>query len=157
MTAGIPEPIKVWSQFVHPIMMWILFGLTVYTSYLGIQWRRTRTADKDVKKELLLKDFKARHYQMGSLILALMVMGNMGGMAITYLNNKKLFFGPHLLIGLSMTVMISVSAFLSPFMQKGSELARYTHITLNIFIISLFAWQAISGMDILMKIIDKIS
>lgn len=157
MTVDIPEPIKIWSQFSHPILMWLLFGLAIYTSYLGIQWRRTRTADKDLKKELLLKDFKTRHYQLGSLLLALMVIGNMGGMAITYINNEKLFFGPHLLVGLSITAIIAVSASLSPFMQKGNELARYAHITLNIFIVSLFGWQAISGMNIFMKILDRMS
>ncbi|BBA79994.1 hypothetical protein RGRSB_1577 [cyanobacterium endosymbiont of Rhopalodia gibberula] len=157
MTVDIPEHIKVWSQFGHPILMWLLFGLTVYASYLGIQWRRTRTADKDLKKELLLKDFKTRHYQLGSLLLALMVIGNMGGMAITYINNGKLFVGPHLLVGLSITTMIAVSASLSPLMQKGNELARYTHITFNILIVSLFGWQAISGMNILIKILDRMS
>ncbi|YAI82391.1 MAG: DUF4079 domain-containing protein [cyanobacterium endosymbiont of Rhopalodia sterrenbergii] len=157
MTVDIPEPIKTWSQFVHPILMGVLFGLTIYASYLGIQWRRTRTANKDLKKELLLKDFKTRHYQLGSLLLALMVMGNMGGMAITYINNGKLFLGPHLLVGLSMTAMIAVSASLSPFMQKGNELARYAHITFNIFIVSMFGWQAISGIIIVTKILDKMS
>ncbi len=157
MTVDIPEPIKVWSQFGHPIMMWVLFGLTIYALYLGIQWRRTRTADKDLKKELLPKDFKTRHYQLGSLLLALMVMGNIGGMAITYINNGKLFVGPHLLVGLSMTALIAVSASLSPLMQKGNELARYTHITLNIFIVGLFGWQAVSGMDIVTKILDRMS
>lgn len=157
MTVDIPEPIKVWSQFGHPILMWVLFGLTIYTLYLGIQLRRTRTADKNLKKELLPKDFKTRHYQLGSLLLALMVVGNIGGMAITYINNGKLFVGPHLLVGLSMTAMIAVSASLSPLMQKGNESARYTHITLNIFIVSLFGWQAISGMDIVTKILDRMS
>jgi hypothetical protein len=157
MTVDIPEPIKIWSQFGHPILMWLLFGLTIYASYLGIQWRRTRTADKDLKKELLLKYFNTRHYQLGSLLLSLIVMGNMGGMAITYINNEKLFFGPHLLVGLSLTTIIAISASLSPLMQKGNELARYAHITFNILIVSLFGWQAISGMNILMKIIDRMS
>lgn len=157
MTVDIPEPIKIWSQFGHPILMWVLFGLTIYASYLGIQWRRTRTADKDLKKELLLKYFNTRHYQLGSLLLSLIIIGNMGGMAITYINNGKLFFGPHLLVGLSITTIIAVSASLSPLMQKGNELARYAHITCNILIVSLFGWQAISGMDILMKIIDRMS
>ncbi|HAC62241.1 MAG TPA: DUF4079 domain-containing protein [Cyanothece sp. UBA12306] len=157
MTLDIPEPIKVWSQFGHPILMWVLLGLTIYTLYLGIQWRRTRTADKDLKKELLQKDFKNRHYQLGSLLLALMVIGNLGGMAITYLNNEKLFFGPHLLVGLSMTGMIAISASLSPLMQKGNELARYTHITLNLIIVGLFSWQAFSGMEIVQKILDKMT
>ncbi|XLQ11896.1 MAG: DUF4079 domain-containing protein [cyanobacterium endosymbiont of Epithemia adnata isolate EadnSB Bon19] len=157
MTVDIPEPIKIWSQFGHPILMWLLFGLTIYASYLGIQWRRTRTADKDLKKELLLKYFNTRHYQLGSLLLSLIVMGNMGGMAITYINNEKLFFGPHLLVGLSLTTIIAISASLSPLMQKGNELARYAHITLNILIVSLFGWQAISGVNILMKILDRMS
>ena len=157
MIVDIPEPIKVWSQFGHPILMWVLLGLTIYALYLGIQLRRARTADKNLKKELLPKDFKTRHYQLGSLLLALMVVGNIGGMAITYINNGKLFVGPHLLVGLSMTAMIAVSASLSPLMQKGNELARYTHITLNIFIVSLFGWQAISGMDIVTKILDRMS
>ncbi|MEA5508552.1 DUF4079 domain-containing protein [Crocosphaera sp. UHCC 0190] len=157
MAIEIPEPIKVWSQFGHPLLMWVLFGLTVYALYLGIQWRRTRTADKELKKELLPKDFRNRHYQLGSLLLGLMVLGNIGGMAITYINNGKLFFGPHLLVGLSMTGLIAVSASLSPLMQKGNEFARYTHITLNTAIVGLFGWQAVSGMEIVQKILDKIS
>ncbi|MEM8780985.1 MAG: DUF4079 domain-containing protein [Cyanobacteria bacterium P01_G01_bin.49] len=157
MAIEIPEPIKVWSQFGHPLLMWILLGLTLYALYLGIQWRRTRTADKDVRKELLQKDFRNRHYQLGSLLLGLMVLGNIGGMAITYINNGKLFVGPHLLVGLTMTGMIATSASLSPLMQKGNEIARYTHITLNVVLVGLFGWQAFSGMEIVLKILDKIA
>lgn len=157
MTIDIPEPIKVWSQFGHPLLMWVLLGLTLYALYLGIQWRRTRTAEKDLKKELLPKNFRDRHYKLGSLLLAFMVLGNIGGMAITYINNGKLFVGPHLLVGLTMTGMIAISASLSPLMQKGNELARYTHITLNMGIVGLFSWQAVSGMEIVQKILDKLS
>jgi hypothetical protein len=157
MTVEIPETIKVWSQFGHPILMWLLLGLTVYAMYLGIQWRRTRTADKDLKKELVQKDFRTRHYQLGSLLLALMVVGNIGGIAVTYINNGKLFLAPHLVVGLTMTAMIAVSAALSPLMQKGNEIARYTHIALNTIIVGLFGWQAITGMDIVQKIINKMS
>jgi hypothetical protein len=137
--------------------MWILLALTVYAMYLGIQWRRTRTADKDLKKELLPKDFRTRHYQLGSLLLALMVLGNIGGITVTYINNGKLFVGPHLLVGLGMTAMIAVSAALSPLMQKGNEFARYVHIGLNTIIVGLFGWQAVSGMEIVQKILDKMS
>ena len=47
-----------------------------------------------------------------------MVLGNIGGMAVTYLNNSKLFFGPHLLAGLGMTGIIATSTALVPYMQK---------------------------------------
>lgn len=155
MAFEIPEAVKTWSQFGHPILMWVLLGLTVYALYLGIQIRRTREADKETRKELIKKNFSQRHHKMGSILLSLMVLGSLGGMAITYINNGKLFFGPHLLAGLGMTGIIAVSASLVPYMQKGNAFARYTHISLNITLLGLFGWQAISGMQIVQKILDK--
>jgi uncharacterized membrane protein len=76
-------------------------------------------------------------------------------MAVTYINNGKLFVSPHLLAGLGMVGLISISAALVPLMQKGNELARITHITLNAFILGLFGWQAFTGMDIVQRILSK--
>ena len=157
MNFTIPESVKTWSQFGHPILMWVLLALTVYALYLGVQLRRIRTVDKEIRKELIKKQFNVRHYQIGSLILALMVLGTLGGMAVTYINNGKLFVGPHLLAGLGMTGLIAVSASLSPFMQKGNDIARYTHISLNIIILGLFSWQAVTGVEIVQKIIARLS
>ena len=155
MNLEIPEGVKVWSQFGHPILMWILLGTSVYALYLGLQTRRTRNADKEKRKELVKKHFRDKHYQIGSLLLALMVLGTIGGMAVTYINNGKLFVGPHLLIGLAMTGLIATAAALVPLMKKGNEVARYTHIALNVVLLGLFGWQAVSGMDILQRIISK--
>jgi hypothetical protein len=155
--AEIPEPIKVWSQFGHPILMWGLLGLTVYALYSGLQIRRTRNADKEIRKELIKKNFSLKHHQVGSILLSLMVLGTIGGMAITYINNGKLFVGSHLIAGLAMTGIIATSASLVPYMQKGNELARYTHITLNVILVGLFSWQAVSGMQIVQRIIEKMS
>lgn len=155
MAFEIPDGIKTWSQFVHPIFMWVLLGLTVYALYLGMQIRKTRAADKDTRKDLIKKNFNQRHHQMGSILLSLMILGSLGGMAVTYINNGKLFVGPHLLAGLGMTGIIAVSASLVPYMQKGNDLARTTHISLNIVLLGLFGWQAISGMQIVQKILDK--
>lgn len=156
MDLAIPASVKTWSQFGHPILMWVLLGVTVYSLYLGFQIRRTRTVeDKEVRKELIKKDFRNRHYQIGSILLAFMVVGTIGGMAITYINNGKLFVGPHLLVGLVMTGLIATSAALVPFMQKGNETARLTHIVLNITLLGLFGWQAVTGMDIVQRIISK--
>jgi hypothetical protein len=155
MAFEIPESVKVYSQFTHPLLMWVLLALSIYALYLGIQWRRTRTAEGNKKKELLKGKFNVKHYQVGSLVLVLMVIGSIGGMAITYLNNGKLFVGPHLIAGLTMTGLIATSAGLSPFMQKGQDWARYSHIFLNIVITGLFGWQAVSGIDILQRIISR--
>lgn len=155
MDLPISPEIKFWLNFFHPVLMWVLLGLSIYALYLGVQWRRARTAQGDLKKELVKGRFNVRHYQIGSLLLALMVIGSIGGMAITYINNNKLFFGPHLVAGLSMTGMIAVSASLSPFMQKGQDWARYTHIVLNAALLALFSWQAVSGVQIIQNILSK--
>jgi len=136
--------------------MWALLGLSIYATLLGFQSRKIRSADAETRKELIKKDVKTKHYLVGSALLALMVMGTVGGMAVTYWNNGKLFVGPHLLVGLGMTSLIAVSAALSPLMQKGNDLARITHITLNITLIGLFGWQAVTGVEIVQRIISKL-
>jgi hypothetical protein len=152
----IPESVKVWSQFAHPILMWVLLGMTLYALYLGVQIRRTRAAEGEAKKELIKGRFNIRHHQIGSLLLALMVLGTIGGMAVTYINNGKLFVQPHLLAGLGMAGLIATSASLTPYMQKGNDWARYTHIALNIVLVGLFGWQAVTGVQIVQRILDSI-
>ncbi|GAB4366536.1 MAG: DUF4079 domain-containing protein [Elainellaceae cyanobacterium] len=156
MNFEIPEPVKVWSQFAHPILMWVLLGATLYAFYLGIQIRRTRSAEGETKKELIKGRFNVKHHQLGAVLLATMVLGTLGGMAVTYVNNGKLFMGPHLLAGLGMTGLIATSASLTPFMQKGHDWARYSHIFLNVALVVLFAWQAVTGMQIVQRIVERI-
>ncbi len=155
MNFEIPQAVKTWSQFGHPLLMWVLFGLSIYALYLGIKSKRTRTADKEARKELIGKQFNTRHHQIGSLLLALMVLGTIGGMAVTYINNGKLFVGSHLLVGLGMAGIIATAASLVPYMQKGNEIARKAHVGLNMMMVCLFAWQAVSGVQILQRIIGK--
>jgi hypothetical protein len=155
MDLPIPASIKPWLNFFHPLLMWVLLGLSVYAMYLGVQIRRTREAQGDTKKELIKGKFNLKHHQIGSLLLALMVLGTIGGMGVTYINNGKLFVGPHLLAGLGMTAMIAVSASLTPYMQKGADWARVSHIALNTLILGLFAWQAVTGMEIVQRIISN--
>ena len=142
-------------DFAHPITMWALLALTLYTMYLGVQIRRTRAAEGDAKKELIKQKFNLKHHQVSSLLLALMVIGTIGGMAATYINNQKLFVGPHLLAGLGMTALIAISASLTPFMQKGNGIARYSHISINIALLGLFGWQAVTGTQIVQKILSN--
>lgn len=155
MNLVIPESVKVWSQFFHPSLMWGLLALSIYALYLGIQIQRTRYASGDLKKELIKGRYNVKHYQLGSVLLGFMVIGSVGGMAVTYINNGKLFVGPHLLAGLGMTALIAVSASLSPFMQKGQNWARFTHIALNVVLLGLFGWQAITGVEIVQRIVSK--
>jgi Protein of unknown function (DUF4079) len=157
MSFALPEPIKVYSQFLHPVLMWVLFALTLYAFYTGMKVRKIRSATGDEKKALIKEKFNDKHYQLGSLILALMVLGSIGAMGATYINAGKLFVNPHLIAGLSMTAMIAVSASLSPYMQKGVEWARYTHIALNTVIVGLFGWQAFTGVQIVQNILKRMA
>ncbi|NEO27481.1 MAG: DUF4079 domain-containing protein [Kamptonema sp. SIO4C4] len=155
MIESIPDPIKTYSQFFHPLLMWVLLALSFYALYLGSKIRQTRNADSETRKELVKKNFKTRHHQIGAALLALLVLGCIGGMAVTYINNGKLFVGPHLIAGLGITGLVAISASLVPFMQKGNNIARYTHITLNIVLLGLFGWQAFSGTEIVQKILSN--
>jgi nitrate reductase gamma subunit len=142
-------------NFLHPVMMWGLLGLAGYSMVLGLKAKKTRTADPEERKQLVKGQFARRHHLLGSLLLALMVLGTVGGMAVTYLNNGKLFFGPHLLVGLAMTSLIAVAAALSPLMQQGNLLARKAHVGLNMALMTLFLWQAVTGMQIVNKLLTS--
>jgi hypothetical protein len=120
------DALQPWLNFVHPVTMWLLLATTLYALYLGVQARRTRLADAETRKELIKGKFALKHHQVGSVLLAFMVFGTVGGMGATYIEAGKLFVGPHLLAGLGMATLIATSAALVPFMQKGNETARLT-------------------------------
>jgi hypothetical protein len=60
--------------------------------------------------------------------------------------------GPHLLVGIAMSSMLVLAAALSPLMQQGNLIARKIHVGMNMGVVTLFLWQAVSGMQILNKI-----
>jgi nitrate reductase gamma subunit len=153
MFAALPGSLAFGLNFVHPLLMWVLLALAGYAMVLGIKAKKTRTADAEQRKDLIKGQYGKRHFLFGSLVLAVMVLGCVGGMAVTYLNNGKLFVGPHLLVGLGMTSLIAIAAALSPLMQAGNLIARKVHVGLNMTLMSLFLWQAVSGMQIVNKIL----
>ncbi len=147
-----PDALAFNLNFLHPLLMWGLLALSGYALFLGIKAKRTRTADAEQRKQLIKGKYGQRHFQIGSLVLVLMVLGAFGGMAVTYLNNGKLFVSPHLLVGIAMVSLIALAAALSPLMQQGNLIARKVHVGLNMTLMTLFLWQAVSGMQIANKI-----
>jgi len=148
--------IKPYLSFFHPIMMWVLLGITIYAMYLGVQSRRTRLAEGDVKKEMIKGKFAIRHHQIGSIVLALMVLGAIGGIVVTYITRGKIYINAHLFAGLGMVGAIAVSASLVPFMQKHNWV-RNVHISINMAVMGLFAWQALTGIQIVQKILASMN
>jgi len=146
--------LKPYISFFHPITMWILLVVALYAMYLGVQVRRTRMAEGESKKELVKGRFAIRHHQIGSILLALMVMGAIGGIMVTYINNGKIVIGPHLFAGLGIVGLISTSAALVPFMQKHNWV-RSIHVSLNLILLGLFGWQAVTGVQIVQKIVSQ--
>ena len=147
-----PEALAFNLNFLHPLLMLGLLALSSYGMLLGIKAKKTRTADAETRKQLIKGQFAKRHYLFGSAVLAVMVLGTFGGMAVTYLNNGKLFVGPHLLVGIAMTCLIALAVSLSPLMQQGNLIARKAHVGLNMAMMTLFLWQAFTGMEIVNKI-----
>ena len=149
---AMPEALAYSLNFLHPLLMLGLLALSGYGMLLGIKAKKTRTADAETRKQLIQGQFAKRHFQIGSLILAITVLGTFGGMAVTYLNNGKLFVGPHLLVGIGMTCLVALAVSLTPLMQQGNLIARKAHVGLNMAMMTLFLWQAVSGFQILNKI-----
>lgn len=147
-----PESLAYNLNFLHPLLMWALLALSGYGMFLGIKTKKTRTADAEARKQLIKGQYAKRHFLVGGLMLALMVLGTFGGMAVTYLNNGKLFVGPHLLVGIGMTCLVALAVALIPLIQQGNLIARKAHVGLNMLMMTLFLWQAVTGMQILNKI-----
>ncbi|MEN9202107.1 MAG: DUF4079 domain-containing protein [Thermostichus sp. DG_1_6_bins_120] len=156
MSTQLPHWLELALPFFHPVLMIVAFALALYALYLGIQARRVRTVSADERKELIKGKFGQRHFLAGSLFLLLMVFGALGGMAVTYLNNGKLFVGPHLLAGLGIVALVATSAALVPLMKDGQKIwARNLHVVLNVVILGILGWQAVTGFQILQRIVNQ--
>lgn len=106
------------------------------------------------RKALIASGARDKHFNWGSLLLALGVLIAVEGPANTYLRTGKLFPGPHLYAGAGIVVLWAAAAALVPQMQKGNDTARSLHIALNCVNLALFAWQVPTGLDIVAKVFE---
>ena len=104
------------------------------------------------RKDLIKGNFRDKHHNWGSLLLALGVLIAIEGPVNTYLRTGKLFPGPHLYAGAGIVILWAAAAALVPAMQKGDDNARTLHMTLNGLNLCLFAWQIPTGLDIVAKV-----
>merc|ERR1719454_2223357 len=94
-------------------------------------------------------NFRDRHYQLGTILLAVGIPMALEGPVNTYMRAGKLFPGPHVYAGVGV-------ASLFPEMQKGKEWARTAHIGVNAVTFGLFAYYQIpTGLEIAAKVIEK--
>ena len=142
-------------NFVHPVLMWGLLGLMLYSGYLGFKASLIRKASPDDRRAMLLEHYGARHGRLGPVILAVTLLGAVGGMGVTFLKHGKLLIGPHLFVGLAVATLVILTASLGPSLQKGKDWARTLHVTTNGLVLALFGWQAISGIAIVQKLLSS--
>lgn len=147
--------LKAVISFAHPVLMLGALVETLYVLYLGILARRTRNADAETRKQMLKQKYNQRHFQLGALLLAVWVIGTVGGMAATYLLYHKLFVSPHLLVGLSTICFAALAATLVPLMQQGKEWARILHITFTTLVLGCFLAQTLTGLQIVQKMLAE--
>jgi hypothetical protein len=157
MDLQLPPLLKTVLPFFHPLVMWGTLALALYALYLGLQVRRIRSADTQTRKKLIAAKPSQKHFIVGSSFLVLIVLGTIGGMAVTYINNGKLFVGPHLLAGLGVMALAALSAGLAPFMQQGNQFARNLHLVSNAVLLAIFGWQAVTGVQIIQRILTQAS
>lgn len=157
MTFALPEWLKTGSQFFHPVVQIILLVAAFYTLYLGLQVRKMRTAEGEEKKALAKGRYGQRHHKLSAIVLAVLVLSAFGAMAVTYINNGKLVLGPHLIVGLTTAGLIVTSSSLVPFMLRGNVAARNAHLALNVVVLGLFSWQLVTGLQIVQKIVSRLT
>ena len=153
--ADFPPSLKAVISFAHPVLMLGALIATFYALYLGILVRRTRSADAETRKQMIKEKYNQRHFQLGALLLAVWVIGAVGGMGATYLLYHKLFFSPHLLIGLSTICFAALAATLVPLMQQGKEWARLLHISFAMLVVGCFLAQTVTGLQIVQKMLGE--
>jgi len=106
------------------------------------------------RKELIKQDFRDRHFQLSSLLLAAGVFFAIEGPVNTWMRTGKLFPGPHLFAGAGIAVLWALAASLVPAMQKGNKTAKDLHIALNAGNVGLFSWQILTGIPIVQKVLE---
>ena len=104
------------------------------------------------QQELRGGDFKNKHFNVGSVLLAFGTIIAVEGSVNTWMRTGKLFPGPHLFAGAGIVCLWALAAGMVPQMQKGNDTARNVHIAANALNLALFAWQLPTGFDIVLKV-----
>jgi Protein of unknown function (DUF4079) len=109
------------------------------------------------RKELAAANPRDKHYSQGALLAFLGTTFAIEGPLNTYARAGKLFPGPHLYVGAGLVVTWALAAAMVPSMQKGNDTARSVHIGANVLGIALFTWQVVTGVPILLKVVELTS
>ena len=107
---------------------------------------------QEERKEILANGVRDNHSNWGALLLGMGTVLTFEGCLNTFTRTGKLFPGPHLYAGATITCLWAIAAAMTPQMQKGNETARSIHIAVNAVNCGLFLWQVPTGLQIVQKV-----
>eukprot|EP01035_Chromulina_nebulosa_P018363 gene18363-24059_t len=165
-----------WAGLLHPISLLGLYVVSISAAYYGLRWRRSRTIGKLIngynsspndsnvsieelkakQKALSEGDPKNKHVILGSILLGSGTALAFEGGLSTYWRVGELFPDTHLFAGMGLVIIWALSYSLSPFMSKGQDWARNTHLTLNLAGLAIYTWQILSGWEIMVNVFNEV-
>lgn len=104
------------------------------------------------RRVLALQNNRDGHFYQGAILAFIGIVLAIEGPLNTYARTGKLFPGPHLYAGAGLVICWVAATACIPYMQKGSDTARYLHIGANSVGMLLFTWQVTTGIPILVKV-----
>lgn len=107
------------------------------------------------RKQLSSEGNREKHFNQGSALAFVGTLFAIIGPLNTYSRAGKLFPGPHLYAGAGLVCLWALAVACVPYMQRGNDTARNVHIAANFGGIGLFGWQVVSGVPILLKVLEK--
>ena len=162
------------AGLIHPVLEFLLYGVSVAAALQGIKWRSVRTlleqinslkaaggAEDEIKRlqekrsVLMQGGHRDKHVSLGSVILGTGVFLSMEGGLSTYWRTGELFFGDHLIYGMALTAFWCVSYALTPGMQSGNIAAKNAHFALNAIGMLFFTYQIGTGLEITGNVIAQ--
>jgi len=165
-----------WAGMIHPVSMLLLYALSFFAAFHGIQYRRTREIATSIKaaqsaaivdastvlrlqeerSKLLSGGHRDKHVYAGSIILGTGIALALEGGLSTWWRVGELFPSEHLFVGIGMSAIWALSSSLTPWMAKGNDSARRAHIALNILGILLFTWQISTGWEGMVNVWNRV-
>ena len=95
-------------NFIHPLLMWVLLGLMLYSGYLGYKASLIRKVSAEERKAMVPLHYGQRHAQFGAVILGLTLLAR--GLHVSINGGVLLLFGWQAFTGIAIVQKLLSSA-----------------------------------------------
>ena len=169
------------AGMIHPIVMAVLYFLSIGAAWQGYKWRSVRVIGDEIKvlkdmnsntmdqsmvgmistlqskrSSLIASNPKDKHTVMGSILLGTGVFFSLEGGLSTYWRVGELFPGDHMFAGMGLTSIWAISYAITPMMAKGNVFYKNLHLLINVIGLGLFTWQVGTGLEIALNVWNRV-